>query len=156
MGPFQNWECAQKAQGGHFFPFRLESSSKAPGVTGTVLHLRQSQRLVGRGSQLSPLPVGGSLSSHPAAAHPCQMPLPAALRPHTAAKPPSRALAALPPGNYTLGANLLPLPGEAWGESKESEEKERQTWSETGAKLLLQRITGPSNPRRMSHLHSTW
>lgn len=36
---------------------------------------------------------------------------------------PNQALAVLPKGNYTLGANLLPLPGEAW-ERAESTEKE--------------------------------
>lgn len=85
-GPFRNWELAKKAYAGRLLPSEWESSSReAPGVKSAVLFKKRA----GRGSRLSPLPVGGgrvSYSSHPAAAHPSQMPLPAALRPHTAAQ----------------------------------------------------------------------
>lgn len=124
---------------GHLLPFRLESSSrKAPGVRRTVPHLQQSKRRAGRGSRLSPLPVGGRVT-------PATQLLPTLVRcpsqqlcDHT--QRPSRALAAIPPGNYTLGANLLPLPGEAWGEDKESK-KERRTGCNTGGKAALQTTT---------------
>lgn len=72
----------------------------------------------GRGSQQPALPVEGEKLQPPSCCPP-QAGAPPSSSATTHTQWPNRALAALPPGNYTLGASLLPLAGEAWGDGEE-------------------------------------
>lgn len=89
--------------------------------------------------------VGGSHSSWPMAAPPWQVPPPRQLGDHT--QRPSWALAALPPGNYSLGTNLLPLPGEAGGGQGDGREGEEDTQQHWGQVCPSRGLLGHSDPR---------
>lgn len=141
-GPFQSRELAKKTRAGPatFSPQAGEQQQRGPRQeeSSSSPPAKQEARHAGRGSRLSPLPVRGSRSA--TRLLPTLVRCPSQqLCDHT--QRPGRALAALPAGNYTLGANLLPLPGEAWGEGRRSKEKEadveqhqRQSRAQTAAR----------------------
>lgn len=87
-----------------------EQQQKGWGWRG-ALHPHHSKRSANTGSQHLPLPVEGELLQPPSCCPPQIGAPPKQLSDHT--QRPHWALAALPLGNYTLGANLLPFLGEA-------------------------------------------
>lgn len=84
----------------------------------TGLHPPAERAAGGQRKGAPPLPTGGRVIPPLAGPWlPTQGTCPSQQRgDHT--RRPSRALAALPPGNYTLGTGLLPLPGEAGGRAR--------------------------------------
>lgn len=107
-------------QGGRLRPLDREQQQEGPGVR-TGLHPPAEHAAGGQRKGAPPLPMGGCAIPPLAGPWlPTQGTCPSQQRgDHT--RRPSRALAALPPGNYTLGTGLLPLPGEAGGRARRGE-----------------------------------
>ena len=124
-GPFQNWELAQKAQAGCLPPFRVGEQQKGSGKENRASPPAQRAELQRKSAP--PLPAGASVTpASPRLPTPGRCPS-QQLGDHTPRA--RRALAALLPGSYTLGTDLLPLPGEVAGGGQGEADKKGQTLS---------------------------